>query len=346
MKFNLKINLKKLTPFIVAGGLILTSCNSTNAAINENNIDNDNRSSVEYSVDDYNYSINDDNWEEVFSNNIEGNLYEISKNKKLTEDEAREYLHSLTGSIISFEACRDFYINRYELSANNIGTLSTIETLYVDHNVVCRTSTDNNYVYIKDGEETDIPVIDLVKQGALLNAENLESLGEKTSIYTQVDRDSRVTINSTDFTTEYENAEHPDKDSFFDELMLYPEFVDSFGSIEDMKYEISNYSGDSEYVIIDRTVCGPDGELASEYTYFFYDNELLLGYAADYNLTIYLPDEEKSVSLDDVKDINNYLDRTNSSQEDLITTHEDPGYTPKITGKYGTENKIGHTKTN
>ena len=116
--------------------------------------------------------------------------------------------------------------------------------------------------------------------------------------------------------------------------MLYPEFVDSFDSIEDMKYEISNYSGDSEYVIIDRTVCGPDGELASEYTYFFSDNELLLGYAADYNLTIYLPEDDETVSLDSVQKINNYLDRTNHSQEDLITVHEKPGYSAKITGKY------------
>ena len=100
----MKLNIKKLTPFVVAGGLILTSCNRTNAAINENNIDNDNKYSVEYSMDDSTYSINNDNWEEVFSNNIEGNLYEVSKNRKLNEDEAREYLQNLTGSKISFEA--------------------------------------------------------------------------------------------------------------------------------------------------------------------------------------------------------------------------------------------------
>ena len=342
----MKLNLKKLTPFVVAGGLILTSCNRTNAAIKENNIvDNDSRSSIEYSVDDYDFSINDDNWEEVFSNNIEGNLYEVSKNKKLTEDEAREYLHSLTGSKISFEACKDFYINRYETRDVSIGALSTTDTLYIDHNVVCRSNIDREYTYIEDGEETNIPVIDLSKQGKSFTAENLAGTGEETSIYTQVSNDSRVTINSTDFTTEYESVEHPDKDSFFDQLMLYPEFVDSFGSIEDMKYEIKNYQDDSEYVIIDRAVCGPDGELANEYTHFFCDDELLFGYAGDYNLTIYLSDEDEFVSLDDVKDINNYLDRTNSSQEDLITVHEDPGYTPKITGKYSSKSEKGHTKT-
>ena len=340
------LNLKKLTPFVVAGGLILTSCNRANAAIKENNIvDDDSRSSIEYSVDDNNFSINDDNWEEVFSNNIEGNLYEVSKNKKLTEDEAREYLHSLTGSNISFEACKDFYINRYETRDVSIGALDTTDTLYIDHNVVSRSNTHREYAYIKDGEVTDIPVIDLIKQGYLFTAENLECSGEEINTYTQVSNDSRVTINSTDFTTEYESVEHPDKDSFFEELMLYPEFVDSFDSIEDMKYEISNYHDDSEYVIIDRAVCGPDGELAKEYTHFFCDDELLFGYAGDYNLTIYLSDEDESVSLDDVKDINNYLDRTNSSQEDLITAHEDPGYTPKITGKYSSKSEKGHTKT-
>ena len=340
------LNLKKLTPIVVAGGLILTSCNRTNAAIKENNIvDNDSRSSIEYSVDDNNFSINDDNWEEVFSNNIEGNLYEVSKNKKLTEDEAREYLHSLTGSKISFEACKDFYINRYETRDVSIGALDTTDTLYIDHNVVSRSNTHREYAYIKDGEVTDIPVIDLIKQGYLFTAENLECSGEEINTYTQVSNDSRVTINSTDFTTEYESVEHPDKDSFFEELMLYPEFVDSFDSVEDMNYEISNYHDDSEYVIIDRAVCGPDGELAKEYTHFFCDDELLFGYAGDYNLTIYLSDEDESVSLDDVKDINNYLDRTNSSQEDLITAHEDPGYTPNITGKYGTENGRSHAKT-
>ena len=341
----MKLNIKKLTPLVVAGGLILTSCNRTNAAINENNIDNDNKYSVEYSMDDSTYSINNDNWEEVFSNNIEGNLYEVSKNRKLNEDEAREYLQNLTGSKISFEACKEFYINRSEMTATGIGALSTTDTLYIDHNVVCRTSTDNNYVYIKDGEETDIPVIDLVKQGALLNAENLEGQGEETKIYTQVSKDSRVTINSTDFTTEYESVEHPDKDSFFEELMLYPEFVDSFDSVEDMQYEILNYQDDSEYTIIDRAVCGPDGELAKEYTHFFCDDELLFGYAGDYNLTIYLPDEDESVSLDSVKSINDYLNRTNSSQEELITAHDNPGYSAKITGKYSTDNGKGHTKS-
>ena len=106
----MKLSIKRITPFVVAGGLILTSCNRTDAAINENNIDNDTRPSIEYSVDDYNYSIDNDNWEEVYSNNIEGNLYEVSKNRKLSEDEACEYLRSLTGSKISFEACKDFYI--------------------------------------------------------------------------------------------------------------------------------------------------------------------------------------------------------------------------------------------
>jgi hypothetical protein len=339
------LNLKKLTPFVVAGGLILTSCNRTNAAINENNIDNDNKYSVEYSMDDSTYSINNDNWEEVFSNNIEGNLYEVSKNKKLTEDEAREYLHSLTGSNISFEACKDFYINRYETRDVSIGALDTTDTLYIDHNVVSRSNTHREYTYIEDGEETNIPVIDLSKQGKSFTAENLAGTGEETSIYTQVSNDSRVTINSTDFTTEYESVEHPDKDSFFDQLMLYPEFVDSFDSIEDMKYEISNYHDDSEYVVINRAVCGPDGELSKEYTHFFCDDELLFGYAGDYNLTIYLSDVDESVSLDDVKDINNYLDRTNSSQEDLITVHEDPGYTPNITGKYSSKSEKGHAKT-
>ena len=341
----MKLNIKKLTPLVVAGGLILTSCNRTNAAIKENNIDTDTRSSVEYSIDDYNFSINDDNWEEVFSNNIEGNLYEVSKNRKLNEDEAREYLQNLTGSKISFEACKDFYINRYETRDVSIGALDTTDTLYIDHNVVSRSNTHREYTYIEDGEETNIPVIDLSKQGKSFTAENLAGTGEETSIYTQVSNDSRVTINSTDFTTEYESVEHPDKDSFFDRLMLYPEFVDSFDSIEDMKYEISNYHDDSEYVVINRAVCGPDGELAKEYTHFFCDDELLFGYAGDYNLTIYLSDVDESVSLDDVKDINNYLDRTNRSQEDLITVHEDPGYTPKITGKYSSKSEKGHAKT-
>ena len=246
---------------------------------------------------------------------------------------------------ISFEACKDFYINRSEMTATSIGALSTTDTLYIDHNVVCRTSTDNNYVYIKDGEVTDIPVIDLVKQGALLNAENLEGQGEETSFYTQVSKDSRVTINSTDFTTEYESIEHPDKDSFFDDLMLYPEFVDSFDSVEDMNYEIKNYHDDSEYVIIDRAICGPDGELAKKYTHFFCDDELLFGYAGDYNLTVYLPEDEETVSLDSVPKINNYLDRTNSTQEDLRTVHDNPGDSAKITGKYGTEKEKTHPKT-
>ena len=52
----MKLSIKRITPFVVAGGLILTSCNRTDAAINENNIDNDTRPSIEYSVDDYNYS--------------------------------------------------------------------------------------------------------------------------------------------------------------------------------------------------------------------------------------------------------------------------------------------------
>ena len=57
----MKLNLKRITPFIVASGLVLTSCNRTNATIKENNIDTDTRSSIEYSIDDSNYSINSDN---------------------------------------------------------------------------------------------------------------------------------------------------------------------------------------------------------------------------------------------------------------------------------------------
>ena len=341
----MKLNIKKITPFVVAGGLILTSCNRTNAAINENNIDNDSRPSIEYSVDDSTYSINSDNWEDVISNNIEGNLYEVNKNKELSEDEAREYLRNLTGSNVSFRNCKDFYLRRYEMSAVSIGELYAIETLYVDHNVVCRVSTDNDYVYVEDGEQTDIPVVDLVKQGALLNAENIDTLGDKTSFYTQVGIDSNVTINSADFTTEYETIEHPDKKGFFDKLMVYPEFVNSFDSLEDMQYEILNYQDDSEYTIIDCAVCGPDGELAEEHTHFFCDNELLFGYAGDYNLAVYLPEDEETVSLDSVQKINNYLDRTNHFQEDLITVHENPGYSAKITGKYSTGKETGHTKT-
>ena len=354
----MKLSIKRITPFLVAGVMVLTGCQSTHGqtieeknfdessstTIEESTFDDDVATTVDKSVEDH-HDFDSDDWEEVYSNNIEGNLYEVSKNRKLSEDEACEYLRSLTGSKISFEACKDFYINRYELSANSIGTLSTLETLYADHNVICRVNTNNDYVYIKDGEQTDISVIDLVKQGVLLNAENLESHGEKTSIYTQVDRDSKVTINSTDFTTEYESIEHPDKNSFFDKLMLYPEFVDSFGSIEDMKYEINNYQDDSEYTIIDCAVCGPDGELAKEHTHFFCDDELLFAYACDYNLTIYLPEDEETVSLDSVQKINNYLDRTNHCQEDLITVHENPGYSAKITGKYSTEKGKGHSKT-
>ena len=341
----MKLSIKRITPFVVAGGLILTSCNRTDAAINENNIDNDTRPSIEYSVDDYNYSIDNDNWEEVYSNNIEGNLYEVSKNRKLSEDEACEYLRSLTGSIISFEACKNIYINRYEIKDVSVGALSTTDTLYIDHNVVCRSNIDREYTYIEDGEETNIPVIDLSKQGKSFTAENLAGTGEETSIYTQISNASRVTINSTDFTTEYESIEHPDKNSFFDKLMLYPEFVDSFGSIEDMKYEINNYQDDSEYTIIDCAVCGPDGELAKEHTHFFCDDELLFGYAGDYNLTIYLPEDEETVSLDSVQKINSYLDRTNHYQEDLNTVHENPGYSAKTTGKYSTEKGKGHSKT-
>ena len=341
----MKLSIKRITPFVVAGGLILTGCNRTDATINENNIDNDSRPSIEFSVDDSTYSINSDNWEDVISNNIEGNLYEVSKNKKLSEDEACEYLRNLTGSNVSFKDCKDFYLKRYEMSASSIGTLSTIETLYADHNVVCRVNTNNEYVYVEDGERTDISVIDLVKQGKLFTAENLEGLGEKTSIYTQVDRDSRVTINSTDFTTEYEKILHPDKDGFFDKLMVYPEFVDSFGSLEEMQYEILGYQDDSEYTIIDCAVCGPDGELAEEHTHFFCDNELLLGYAGNYNLTIYLPEDDETVSLDSVQKINSYLDRTNHSQEDLITVHENPGYSAKITGRYSGDMGKGHSKT-
>ena len=126
----MKLSIKRITPFVVAGGLILTSCNRTDAAINENNIDNDTRPSIEYSVDDYNYSIDNDNWEEVYSNNIEGNLYEVSKNRKLSEDEACEYLRSLTGSIISFEACKNIYINRYEIKDVSIGAF-LLQILYI-----------------------------------------------------------------------------------------------------------------------------------------------------------------------------------------------------------------------
>ena len=42
----MKLSIKRITPFVVAGGLILTGCNRTNDTINENNIDNDSRPSM------------------------------------------------------------------------------------------------------------------------------------------------------------------------------------------------------------------------------------------------------------------------------------------------------------
>lgn len=355
----MKLNIKRITPLVLAGAIMLVGCRKTNGqVIHENNINNGNDTSIEMDIDEDYYESNivdddntfvetnadDDNWEIVFSNNLKGSLCEVSKNLKISEDDARDYLRNLTGSKISFEACRDFYINRYEINDDNIGTLGTVETLYIDHNVVCRVN-NINYVYIQDGEYSDISVVDALEQGVSLNAENLEVNRDGTTIYTRVYNDSNVTINSTDFTTEYEKIDHPDKDSFFNDLMLYPEFVDSFESAEDMKYEIDNYHDDSEYVTIKRVICGPDGNTAKDFAYFFCDNELLYGYAGDYNLHVYLPEDDESVSLDAVGTINNYLQRTNSSSEDLFTVHEEPGYSAEFTGKYSGELEKGHTKT-
>ena len=339
----MKLNIKTIAPLLVAGAIVLDGCQSVHGqAINENNIDSDNDTTIEFNIDDEDY-VSSDDWKVIASDNIERSIYGVSKNLVLNEENAARYLHGLTGSDITFQDCEDFYINRFEAIDDRIGTLVTTDTLYVDHNMVCRVCKTLEADSLVDDEDNNISVIDLLEQGVDIEDIDLEDTETRTDVYSHIYQDNNVTINSTDFTTEYEIIEHLNKDTFFGELKCYPSFVNSIGSHEDMHYEIDSYDEDDEYVVIRRAICGPDGELAKESSFYFCDDELLLGHTGDYNLLVYLPGDNEYAYLDDVQRINEYLDRTYSSNEQLFTVQVDPGYTEEYSGKYGVEDTYDHS---
>lgn len=334
----MKLNIKRLTPIVVACGLVLCGCKVNAENIHENNINTDVDSTIEFNVDN-------EDWKELFSDNIEGTIYGVSKNLTLSEDNACRYLHELTGSDITFQDCEDFYINRFEAIDDRVGTLKTIDTLYVDHNEVCKVSTCLEADSLVDSDYTYIPVVDLIEQGVDLEDIDLDDTMTSTDIYSHIFEDSNVTINSTDFTTEFENMEYLDKDSFFNELRNFAAFEDSFEGHEDIYEEINSYDEDSEYLAIRNVTLGPDGNIAREKFYYFCDDELLLGYTGDYNLMLYLPGNNQYVYLDDIETINDYLDETYSSNEQLFTIQDAPGYTVTIDGKYNGQIEKGYSKT-
>lgn len=367
----MKLNIKKIAPFLVAGALVLGGCQSANGqsiedknfdesssiTIEESTFDESSSTSIEestfdddvataegVSVEDY-YDFERDDWKELFSDNIEGSIYGVAKTLDLNEEEAADYLQALTGSTISFEACKDFYIYRFECNEDSIGTLVTYDTLYIDHNVVSTVYSHLDDSSIIDGESHYIPVIDLLEQGVEPEAISKDYAIVQTNVHTPIYQDKKVTINSTDFTTEYETFDHLDKDNFFGELMNYPGFENSFLGHEDMEQAINSYKDDDEYVVYRRVSCGPDGGIAKEVTRYFCNSELLLGHTGDYNRLVYLPADNEYAYLDDVSKINDYLRRTGDSNEQLFTIQEAPGYTEEYSGKYGTPVEKGYVKT-
>lgn len=341
----MKLNIKRITPFVVACGLMLTGCTeASGATIYENNINFDSDAAIEFNIDDGTY-VSSDRWHELYSDNIEGTIYGVSKSLTLDEEDAERYLEGLTGSDITFQDCEDFYINRFESCDDRIGTLDTIDTLYVDHNEVCRVDTHLDADNLVDTSDAYVPVVDLIEQGVSLDNIDLDNSVRTKEVHTQIFENSNVTINSTDFTTEIENIEYLDKESFFNELKDYPQFASSFEAHSDIDYEISQYDEDSEYLAIRNITLGPDGEIAKEKFYYFCDDELLLGYTGDYNLMLYLPGNNEYVYLDDIETINNYLEETYSSNEQLFTIQEAPGFTESIDGKYNGEIVRGYSKT-
>ena len=354
----MKLNIKKITPFLVAGVMVLTGCQSTHGqtieeknfdesssiTIEESTFDDDVATAVGKSVEDY-YDFESDDWKVSFSDKIEGSIYAVGKTLDLDEEEAADYLHSLTGSDITFESCRDFYIYRFECNEDSIGTLTAYDTLYVDNNVVSTVYSHLDDYSIVDGDGYYVPVIDLLEQGVDPEAISDDYTVIQTNIHTPIYQDKKVTINSTDFTTEYEIVDHLDKDNFFGELMNYPGFQESFIGHEDMHYAIDGYNDDDEYVVYRRVTCGPDGGMANEITQYFCNSELLMGHTGDYNRLVYLPADNEYAYLDDVQKINDYLRRTGDSNEQLFTVQVAPGYTEEYSGKYGTQTEKGHVKT-
>lgn len=341
----MKLNIKKVAPLLIAGTIVLGGCQSVHGqAINENNIDFDDDTTIEFNIDDEDY-VSSDDWEELFSENIEGSIYGVSKNLILDEDEAASYLHGLTGSEVTFQDCEDFYINRFESRDDRIGTLNTIDTLYVDHNEVCRVSNTLEADSLVDDEYNYIPVVDLLEQGVDIEDIDLEDTQTRTDLDSHIFENSNVTINSTDFTTDIECYEYLDKDSFFNELHNYSAFNDSFKGHEDMHCEIDKYDEDSEYLVTRNVTLGPDGKVAREKDYYFCDDELLFGYTGDYNLMLYLPGNNEYVYLDDIDTIYDYLEESYSSNEQLFTIQDAPGYTATYDGKYNGQVKEGYSKT-
>ena len=189
----MKLNIKKIAPLLVAGAIVLGGCQSVHGqAINKNNIDSDNDTTIEFNIDDENY-VSSDDWEEIFSDNIEGSIYGVSKNLILDEDEAASYLHGLTGSDITFQDCEDFYINRFESRDDRVGTLNTIDTLYVDHNEVCRVSSTLEADSLVDDEYNYIPVVDLLEQGVDIEDIDLDDTQTRTDIDSRIFENSNVT---------------------------------------------------------------------------------------------------------------------------------------------------------
>ena len=341
----MKLNIKKVTPLLFAGAIVLGGCQSAHgASIYESNIDYDDNVGIEFNIDDEDY-VSSDDWEVILSDNIEGSIYGVSKNLILDEDEAASYLHGLTGSDITFQDCEDFYINRFEAIDDSIGTLKTIDTLYVDHNQVSRVCNTLEADSLVDSEYNYIPVVDLLEQGVAKEDIDLDDTQTRTDIDSRIFENSNVTINSTDFTTDIECYEYLDKDSFFNELHNYSAFNDSFKGHEDIHYEIDKYDEDSEYLVTRNVTLGPDGKVATERFNYFCDDELLLGYTGDYNLMLYLPGKNEYVYLDEIDTIYDYLEESYGSNEQLFTIQDAPGYTATYDGKYNGQVKEGYSKT-
>ena len=67
----MKLNIKKVAPLLIAGTIVLGGCQSVHGqAINENNIDFDDDTTIEFNIDDEDY-VSSDDCEELFYENIE-----------------------------------------------------------------------------------------------------------------------------------------------------------------------------------------------------------------------------------------------------------------------------------